>query len=576
MNAIAVKFALAAATALSAGASAEAQEFGDPAAAETSEVSLTAAEDPSEEAEFVQSPDGAIAQDQAQAEKDLPAAASETKPEDELAAYMSEEGIPPYDEKTGRIVVLSTVTFDVRNPEVSPDFVGERVSRMTELLMNAKAEIVKTVCSEMSAERLLELPANPIRKQLAKEETEIRKHIESVKKLLDEAGVALDEAKFDTKSLSAPELMAAISDVYKAEYAVNLDAEKKAKLDAAKNDYKTIEAEYNALVKKAEQVQNQFKDSLRKRGRASISLAAQMQIHGCTVLEQCEGAFVQNGKWKYQISAMFSWSEESQKAAEAILEAKSVKFAPGGHTVVEWIDHHAKNGALADWLGPRTYIDRNGDMWYLGICATPVADDAIDDERALKAAALQARAEVGYALYAQLDTQNAFETEHLDIDVDGETISRKLSDYSEKTSERFADLQFFGLAKIGPTYNLKHSTGHDIHVLVYGVNASNAETMKSIQSNAHKLGIAINTKQEVERGRQTQMRDLTERSRDSETARRIGAQQAIDETAAAFAQPAAPAAPEAAAPAAAQPPAAAPAPKGLRKGTRFIRSTDDF
>ena len=148
-------------------------------------------------------------------------------------------------------------------------------------------------------------------------------------------------------------------------------------------------------------------------------------------------------------------------------------------------------------------------MWYLGIYATPVMDDALDDERAIKSAALQARAEVGYALYAQLVTTNAFETEHIDFNVDGETVSRKLSDYSEKTTEAFANLQLFGLSKIGPTYNLKHDTGHEIHVVVYGVNASNAETMKSIQSNAHKLGIAINTKQDIERGRQAQMKELT-------------------------------------------------------------------
>jgi hypothetical protein len=556
---------------------AQAQEFGEAPAAERQEpvqMQETA------EAAFVQQPGGAIAQDQMQAEKDMPqTATSELKPEEELAKYVREEKIPSYDPDTGRIVVQASVTFDVRNPKVSDSFIEERVSRMTELLLNAKAEVVKSICSEMSAERLLELPANPIRKQLDKEEKEIRKHIDEVKGLLDEAGIALDEAKRDTKELNAPELMAAVAEVCRpdSKYAAGLDAEKKSKFEAALNDYKTLKAEYDALVKKVEQVQEQFKDSLSKKSRASISLSAEMQIHGCTILEQCEGGFIQDGKWKYQIAALFSWSEESQKAAEAILDARSVKFAPGGHTVEEWLDHNAQVGALADWLGPRTYIDRNGDMWYLGIYATPVCDDAIDDEKAVKAAALLARAEVGYALYAQLFTTNALDELHLDFKVDGEAVSRKLRDYSEKTMESFAGLRLFGLSKIGPTYNLKHDTGHDIHVVVYGVNASNAETMKSIQSSAHKLGIAINTKQEVERGRQAQMKKLTEMSRDNAAARNIGERQAIGETAAAFAPEAAPAAPAAAqprpAPAA---PVAAPEQKGLRKGTRFIRRTDDF
>ena len=236
MNAKSARFAIAAAAASVAGF-AHAQEFGDPLVGVQPEQAQVLETDG---AAFVQAADGAIAQDQAQAERDMPAAADDAKPADALAAYAREEKIPPYDPKTGRIVVQSTVTFDVRDPNVSARFIEERVSRMTELLLNAKAEIVKSICSEMSAERLLELPANPVRKQLAAEEAEIRKHIASVKTLLDEAGVALDDAKLDTKSLSAPELMAAISDVYKADYAVGLDAEKKSRLEAAKNDYKTL------------------------------------------------------------------------------------------------------------------------------------------------------------------------------------------------------------------------------------------------------------------------------------------------------------------------------------------------
>ena len=554
-----MKLAMAAAAVIGAGA-AFAQEFGT--APSTNDAA----------AEFVQQPNGAMAQDQAQAEAAAPVQQAATKPEDALAAYMNDpkNGILPYDAKTGRIVVQSTVTFDVRNPEVSNGFIEERNARATELLLNAKAEIVKSICSKMSAERLLDLPANPIRKQLDKEEAEIRKHVEYVKKQLDEAGIALNDAKLDTKTLSAPELMAAVAQVYKGDYAANLDAEKKAKLEAAKNDYKNLKAEYEALVKKAELVQSQFQDSVSKTSKASISLSAEMQIHGCSILEQSEGAFIQNGKWKYQISAIFSWSQEAQKAAEAILDARPVKFVKGKRSVIDWLGKLKANGALADWTGPRTYIDDKGDMWYLGICAAPAYDDSIDDEKAQKSAALRARAEVGYALYSQLVTTNALNELSIDLKVDGATVSKQLSDYNEKTIEGFKNLTIFGLGKVGPTHNLRHASGHDIHVVIYGVNASNAKSMRDIQAAAHKLGIAINTKQEIERSRQVQMRQLTEMSRDNAAARRIGAQQALRETADAFApQPAPLPQPP--------PPGAAPQqPAGFRPGVRFIKSTDDF
>ena len=572
-----MKLALAAVAVLGVGA-ATAQEFGKAPAAAPAATS----------ASVVQQSNEAIAQDQAQKDAEAPASQFSDKPADALAAYMKDpaNNIQPYDKDTGRIVVQSTVTFDVLDPEVSADFIEERNSRMMELLLNAKGEIVKSICSQMSAERILELPANPIRKQLKKREDAIRKNVDKIKKQLDEAGIALDEAKLDTKTLSAPELMAAAAEVYNGKYASKLDDEKKAKFEATKNTYNALKAEYDALVKQAEQVQDQFKEDMRKSTRSSISLSAEMQIHGCSILEQAEGAFVRNGKWKYQISALFSWSEASQKAAEAILAVANsdanvvqpVKFAPGGkRTVSEWISNLAKKGALAYWSGPRTYIDKNGDMWYLGIYATPVHDDSIEDEKAQKAAALRARAEVGYALYAQLNTTNALEEAQIDFKVDGANVTKKLSDYNEKTLERFQNLTLFGLTKIGPTYDVKHKSGHDIHVVVYGINASNAREMKSIQDAAHKLGIKINTAQQIEFGRQEQMRRLTEMSRDNAEARNVGAQQALGEAAAAL-LPTANAAPQSTpvAPPAAVPPAQAPQRNGLTPGVQFIRNTDDF
>ena len=562
-----MKLAMAAAAVLGAGA-VSAQEFGEAAA----EAPAAAAET------VVPQPAGAIAQDQAQKDAEAPAAQFSDKPADVLAEYMNDpaNNIQPYDKNTGRIVVQSTVTFDVLDPDVSADFIEERNSRMMELLLNAKGEIVKSICSQMSAERLLELPANPIRKQLKDREAAIRKNVDKIKKQLDEAGIALEEAKLDTKTLSAPELMAAAAEVYKGEYATKLDEEKKARFEASKNTYNALKAEYDALLKKAEQVQEQFRDSVTKSTRSSISLSAEMQIHGCSILEQTEGAFIQNGKWKYQISALFSWSEEAQKAAEAILSAQAVKFSPGRRTVTEWVNNLAKNGALAYWSGPRTYNDKNGDMWYLGVYATPVRDDAIEDEKAQKAAALRARAEVGYALFAQLTTTNALEETQIDFKVDDASVSKKLTDYNEKTMEKFENLTLFGLSKIGPTYDLKHESGHDIHVVVYGINASNAAEMKSIQNAAHKLGIKINTEQQLELGRQEQMRQLTEASRDNADARNAGALQALGEAADAL-LPAADAAPQTvpAAPSVV-PPAPAPRRPGLRPGVKFIRNTDDF
>lgn len=536
MKASTIKCALVATIALGAGA-AMAQEFG---AVTEEQAPVSADSDVAEPTlEFKQDSDGAMVQDQTYVENFNRHAGQEDAnkhPEDLIAdLFTGEGGLKPYDPQTGRILVQSTVTFDVRNPKVSKDFIGERVSRMMELLLNAKAEIIKTICTKMSAERVLMLPANPIRRQLEKEETAIKDQIVYMKKLLDEAGVKVDEAKLNTKRLSVPELMAAIADVFKSDYAAKIDAAKKEEYKIALEDYNKLKKNYEAFVASAKKFQSKMDEDLQKKGHADISLTSSMQIHGCTIVDQAEGAFIQDGKWKYQISVTYSWSEEAQRAAEAILAGKATKFVEGRHTIVDWLDHYAKvdpnEGGLADWMGPRTYIDNNGDMWYLGIYAAPVLDNAIEDEKALKAAALLARAEVGFALYSNIATSNAYETLQLDVNVDGETVTKRLQDYSEKTRESFRDLMLYGVAKVGPTYNLTHSTGHKIHVVVYGVNASNAQSMKSIRKNADELAIKINTIQEEERGYRIEKDSQINASRHNIDARSAGADRASQETA---------------------------------------------
>ena len=577
-----LKFAFAAAFAGGALA-VNAQEFGDgvvPVAVEPS--APTAAETQP----FAQDPNGALAQDMeyiAPAKLAAPIEPAEIKarPIETLNQVMSDDGILPYDPQTERIAVAAAVTFDVRNPKVSTDFIQERSARMMELIMNGKAEIIKTVCSRMSAERLLSMPANPIRKRLAEQENEIRRQIEYTESLLAEAGVKLADAKNGTQSLSIPELMAAIADVFNSDYAAKLDAEKKAEFEAAQQDYAKLKKEYDALVEQAKVFQAKFKDAVQKQTSADISLTAEMQISGCTILEQAEGSWfdADSKTWKYQIAAIFTWSREHQDAAKAILSGAGAKFESRKHSVTAWLDHYAdvdpKLGGLCDWMGPRTYIDDHGDLWYLGIYATPVLPNAIANEKARKSAALMARAEVGFALLSDVVTTNAYEMLQLDVDVDGQTVSKKLEDYSEKTRESFQNLTIFGLGKIRE-YERKHATGNAINIVVCGVNASNAQAMRDIQRLAKNTALEINTMQQEELGHQRRIRQQIEASRDNAAARRAGAARADGETREDIERAARAKVQEAADAAAEETPVETPAPTGLKRSTRFTRSTDDF
>ena len=73
-------------------------------------------------------------------------------------------------------------------------------------------------------------------------------------------------------------------------------------------------------------------------------------------------------------------AQETQNAAAAVLSAKPLKLKPGKKTLREWLDSKAQSRALAQWVGPRRYIDKNGDMWFIGIAAAPVAEESAEQE----------------------------------------------------------------------------------------------------------------------------------------------------------------------------------------------------
>ncbi len=561
-----MKLALAAVAVLGVGA-VSAQEFGEKKNATPS----------GEQQEFVQSKDGAMAQDQALVE--FKEGQKEDPPASKLLGDMLRNNeMTRYDPKTGRIVAQRTVWFNVRNPKISTDFITERTTRMVQLLMQAKAEIVLTMYSKMSAEQVLNEPDHPVAKKLDDDQKFLRKQLEETKKMLEEAGVALDDAKRDVKAMTSPQLMAALADIFKSDYAAKLQGEKKAEYEAAKNDFKAAEKEYQILLKRVDEENKKMGDNLQQELKQRMSLYSKKQIHGCKVLQQAESAKPVGGKWRYEISALFSWSPEDEAAAKAILSAKSVKFQKGKHTVEEWLDHYSKidpkKGGLADWMGPRTYIDKNGDMWYLGIYPSPVLEDAFYDSKGVKSAAMKARAEVGFALYADLVVSNTFESLNLQYDVDGESVTKTLDSYSQHISQSFSNLEIHGLRQVGGDFTLKHATGHDIHVVVYGVNASEAQTMKSIHENTQKVALEINTIQEKMRGKNARMRQQVLLSRDNEAAREAGAREADQETADAFKARAAEERKRQI-----QESAPVPAPQQrqeLRRGTRFTPANDDF
>lgn len=432
-----------------------------------------------------------------------------------------------YDEEADRIIVTDSIEFDIKNPKVSSSFIDERKERMTELLLKAKSKIIETIMSKMSGSRILDVPGNPIAKQLEKENAEMNKALAAAKDELAKLDANLADALGRRDGVTPSELVAVISSWFtsaeKENIAAKFDADKKERYTNAKADFEAAAAKYKELAEKAEAM----KGTVQKELKTSLSRVSAMPIYGCTVLQQADSISEKNGRYKYQMAIVYSWSGEMMKAAGEILKGESVKFNPGKKSMKEWIASKVQKGALASWVGPRQYIDNQGNMWFLGIACSPVDDDSDTNDSNREAAELEAASEVMFSLYADATSSKTLnKLMRVKVGANGEKETQVLKDYSKSQGESFKDIQISGNAELW-SGTLKHEpSGIDMNVVVYGVNSGSVKALKDIQARSVALGIEVNTYQEMERGRQEALKQTFEASKNNAAARQAGAEAA--------------------------------------------------
>ncbi|MCR5413617.1 MAG: hypothetical protein K6F50_02670 [Kiritimatiellae bacterium] len=207
---------------------------------------------------------------------------------------------------------------------------------------------------------------------------------------------------------------------------------------------------------------------------------AERDFVGCTVLKQFDSC-VQNGDhYDCEIAILYSWSKENETASAAIQMAfddpsvPAVKLAPGKRTVDEWLSLQAMKGALGEWIGPRRYVDNEGEVWFLGISALAYdhksAERQDDNEEATR---VMAETEVAYSLFSSISMNNA---------ITNKTIISKLEKFDDLTTEEKSELtreihkyskesSKIETAGMSILYEgkQKDASGQDIYVAVAGV-----------------------------------------------------------------------------------------------------------
>ena len=223
-----------------------------------------------------------------------------------------------------------------------------------------------------------------------------------------------------------------------------------------------------------------------------IKRLAELEMVGTTVLEQFESCQEEDGVFKCQIAILMSWSKEQEKIAKAIQLAfdnpdqAPILLKPGKNTIEGWANKKKNEGALGEWLGPRRYVDKNGEVWFLGIGSAPYEKNDRRNERRLEAARLLAEAEVAWSLYGDVKMTSALKKAMKTLngkELDDLTDDEK-SEFGEQLVRTMRDET--GMETAGMIYpfegTVKDASGQKINVAIAGISLqSKREALKDLR-----------------------------------------------------------------------------------------------
>lgn len=428
------------------------------------------------------------------------------KPSDLLGQYLEEKGFTlGWDEKKGRIIAAAEVEFDVEDPEVSDAFLVERSVRMDQLLIRAKAEVIKLIKSNMSASRMLEIPGNPLSKKFDPQLSAMSQDLRAAYVALKRAKVEMD-FEVESQRTYAPEQIAAFAEsiigkfaeIDKGNFAADLDAKRKEALEAARKKVAEAQTAVDGIQAQIAEELEKIKGSTSQSSESSIEVSSQMVVLGGSVLKQAEGYNPDNGK--YYIAVIYYWSRDLQRAAAAILTGTPMDFAKGKKSLAEWLAGKKKSGEYAWMLGPRSFVDNDGNMRLLGFASYPETDNTTKNIQNKGTAELRARAEVGFSIFADAYSHEKSMIKARDRVIGANKSEFEMeSEYTAQMGEAFKNITISGLGPVSMPKSVK-IYGLKANVVAMGVDASASSALKDIFRQSELLGIDVRKAQARQRG----------------------------------------------------------------------------
>lgn len=300
----------------------------------------------------------------------------QVKSAEELATDLLDEMdlMPGWNEKeggeNGEGMMIAVGVAKVNTKSLAPEkLVLIRPLKYTEASLYAKADIIKAIRVNLSAENRVMLPETGMSTEFDRRRDELNRLLAQKTKELQESMKEAGAMKEDTvgdvsKSDLYREGIAAV--LNKLGWTVEIDKLKQAqaeKVRQKKAELLELQAQIDALKKEIED----NKAQLSKTSTSEVETLASMPLSGAMALAQFES--LKNDE--YQVAVVVGWSPEHAKYITDTFAGKPINTTlHGTQTFKEYLN--AQKPAMASSIGGRKFIDKNGVIHILGIGASPI------------------------------------------------------------------------------------------------------------------------------------------------------------------------------------------------------------
>jgi hypothetical protein len=404
-----------------------------------------------------------------------------------------------------------------------------RNESMNRALLNAKANIIKTIRQKITAEQAVRTPVSGL-----SIDEKIDMQAQSLRNELAELSAETEVLGAEYEALTAAVLTSATSEnlqglttedrvnsffdaaIRKLDEAYDpatSEAEKKAKFEELKAELTVKRASFINSVNKLGDLERDLSNIQNQTiSETSVQSLSSMPLYGAATVKHLECYDAEERSIYTMVKVI--WTPGLHEQARAILLNEDIDLAPGAKS----FDDHIYDLDLTQLLGSYRYIDNEGTPWFYSVRSADYTignPSTIEDRTNLFAAG-----QAVLAVYAEVSTSSDAKAAVANSESARTTVTA--TQFSQQQSQKAQDLNIFGLTNARSEIAISPITGREEYISVAAINMKAAHSAPDAMASLYATLREVNSDQSYRDGLIQAMADEAESTKNDSRARAEG------------------------------------------------------